>query len=199
MSRFSNDYCDDDYDPLAAGRWEANVKRSIEGKRGQSVLRDLRAALLALPEKRLIAGDFATPDGEVCAVGCAVAYKRAQDKGVTIPEAAKELAAEDPDSWDGYTKNPETGRYERTIEHQRWDSEAGALVGTGRYYVEERWHDDDPAAYTAHKGEQEAGMAYTLAWHLGWMNDEAWHGLTPEQRWAKCLAWVESKLKAVDA
>lgn len=32
--------------------------------------------------------------------------------------------------------------------------------------------------------------------HIGWMNDEAWRHLTPEQRWMKCLAWVESKIVA---
>lgn len=197
MSRYNSDY--DDFDPLAYGRWEANLRRSIKGKRGQQALRDLRDALLALPEKRLIAGDFATPQGEVCTVGCAVAYKRAQAKGITIPEAAVELAAEDPDSWDGYVLNPETGRYERQVERVRWDSEANALLGTGEFYTEERWHDDDPADYTASRGKREAGMAYTLAWHLGWKNDEDWGRLTPEKRWEKCLAWVESKLAKADA
>jgi hypothetical protein len=193
VSRF-NSYDHDEYDPLAEGRWFANLRRAIRGQRGQRALRDLREALLALPDRRLIAGDFATPQGEVCTVGCVVAYKRAQAKGVSIPEAAKELAAEDPDPWDGFELNPETGKYERQAEIMRYDSEVGRMVGTGQFETEERWHDDDPADYTATRGERDAGMAYTLAWHLGWKNDEDWRHLTPEQRWDACLKWVESKL-----
>lgn len=194
MSRFPEG---DEYDPLAQGRWEANVERSIKGRKGQKALRDLRDALLAMPEKRLIADEFATPDGEVCAVGAAVAYKRALTKGVTITEAAKELAGEDPDSWDGYTKNPETGRYEKQVEAVRYDRETRSMVPTGEWFTEYRYHDDDPADYTAGRGHAEAGFSYTLAWHIGWQNDDGWGHLTPEQRWEKCLAWVERRLVAV--
>lgn len=57
MSR-SGLYDDDGDDPLAYGRWRAQVKSATRGKRGQSFLRDVLAALDALPEKRLIAGDL---------------------------------------------------------------------------------------------------------------------------------------------
>lgn len=45
MSRsgYTDDYGDDD--PLAHGRWRQAVKRSIEGKRGQALLRELLEAL----------------------------------------------------------------------------------------------------------------------------------------------------------
>lgn len=196
MSRFPEG---DEYDPLAQGRWEANVVRSIKGRKGQKALRDLRDALLAMPEKRLIRDDFATPDGEVCAVGAAVAYQRAQAKGVTITEAARELAAEDPDPWDGYTKNPETGRYEKQVERVRYDAATRSMVPTGKFFTETRYHDDDPADYTASRGKVEAGFSWTLAWQIGWQNDEGWGHLSPEQRWQKCLKWVESKLDKADA
>lgn len=100
MSRFESG---DDYDVLAYGRWHANVQRAIKGRRGQKALREMRDALLAMPQRRLIADEFATPQGEVCAVGCAVAYKRAKATGVSIPEAAVELAKEDPDPFDQWT------------------------------------------------------------------------------------------------
>lgn len=69
MSRsgYADDYGDDD--PLALGRWRQAVKRAIEGKRGQALLRDLLAALDAMPDKRLHSGSFATADGEFCALG----------------------------------------------------------------------------------------------------------------------------------
>jgi len=62
------DDCGDD-DPLAMGRYRQAVKRSIEGKRGQGLLRDLLVALDAMPDKRLYRGNFATADGEYCALG----------------------------------------------------------------------------------------------------------------------------------
>jgi hypothetical protein len=62
-------YSDDCDDPLAAGRWRQAVKRAIEGKRGQALLRDLADALDAMPEKHLYTGSFATADGEFCTLG----------------------------------------------------------------------------------------------------------------------------------
>lgn len=52
MSR--SGYTDDDDDPLATGRWRAQVRSAIRGKRGQAFLRELIAALDAMPEKALI-------------------------------------------------------------------------------------------------------------------------------------------------
>lgn len=57
MSR-SGLYEDDGDDPLAFGRWRAQVRSATRGKRGQKFLIDLLAALDALPEKRLVAGDL---------------------------------------------------------------------------------------------------------------------------------------------
>lgn len=57
MSR-SGLYEDDGDDPLASGRWRAQVKSATRGKRGQKLLKDMLAALDAIPEKRLISGDL---------------------------------------------------------------------------------------------------------------------------------------------
>jgi hypothetical protein len=73
MSR--SGYTDDNDDPLAAGRWRQAVKRALEGKRGQALLRELVEALDAMEDKRLYPGSFATADGEFCALG-ALAAKR---------------------------------------------------------------------------------------------------------------------------
>jgi hypothetical protein len=59
----------DDLDPLALGRWRAQVKHATEGKRGQKFFRDLVAALDALPEKKLAAAHLETTGGTVCALG----------------------------------------------------------------------------------------------------------------------------------
>lgn len=67
MSR--SGYTDDNDDPLAHGRWRQAVKRSLEGKRGQALLRELVEALDAMEDKRLYPGSFATAEGEFCTLG----------------------------------------------------------------------------------------------------------------------------------
>lgn len=69
MSRsgYTDDF--DYYDPLAHGRWRQAVKRALEGKRGQALLRELVEALDAMEDKRLYPGSFATAEGEFCTLG----------------------------------------------------------------------------------------------------------------------------------
>lgn len=68
MSR--SGYCDDygDDDPLALGRYRAQVASAIRGKRGQVLLHELLEALDAMPDKRLVAGELEA-DGQFCALG----------------------------------------------------------------------------------------------------------------------------------
>lgn len=68
MSRsgYTDDY---DEDPLANGRWRAQVKSAIRGKRGQAFLRELADAMDAMPEKVLIAEELVDADGDACAIG----------------------------------------------------------------------------------------------------------------------------------
>lgn len=50
-------------------RWRGAVKSAIRGKRGQAFLKEMLAALDALPEKRLIRELLQDRDGAVCALG----------------------------------------------------------------------------------------------------------------------------------
>lgn len=50
-------------------RWRGAVTAAIKGKKGQKLLKELAAALDAMPEKKLISGELETNDG-VCALGC---------------------------------------------------------------------------------------------------------------------------------
>ena len=59
----------DDLDPLAFGRWRAQVMSAIRGKRGQAFLKELATAMDAMPEKRLIAHELVTESGEMCTIG----------------------------------------------------------------------------------------------------------------------------------
>lgn len=68
MSR-SGLYEDDGEDPLAHGRWRGAVQSAINGKRGQAFLLELAAALDAMPEKALVAGELETAEGCLCTLG----------------------------------------------------------------------------------------------------------------------------------
>jgi hypothetical protein len=58
-------FSDEEEIPSQFALWQANCRRSLKGKRGQAALRELEAALLALPSKRLIAEEFSNADGDV--------------------------------------------------------------------------------------------------------------------------------------
>ena len=59
------DDCDSHWDLI---KWRGQVASAIRGKRGQAFLRELLAALDAMPEKKLIAHDL-IHEGNVCAIG----------------------------------------------------------------------------------------------------------------------------------
>lgn len=86
-------YSDDEEDfPGQYALWQANCQRSIRGKAGQKSLRELETALLALPEKRLIADELENVDGEVCAIG-ALKKHRGVDV-VSDPEEMEDVGIE---------------------------------------------------------------------------------------------------------
>jgi hypothetical protein len=58
----------EDYDGNDIHLYRGAVQSALCGRRGQTFLRDLLAALQALPDKRLIVGHMAA-DGCVCAIG----------------------------------------------------------------------------------------------------------------------------------
>jgi hypothetical protein len=64
---------EEDY-PGQFGLWQGNCDRSLHGKNGQESLRQLEAALLALPSKRLIEGELDNGE-DVCAIGALVRHK----------------------------------------------------------------------------------------------------------------------------
>lgn len=80
----------DDCDNLAM--WRGRVASAMRGKRGQKLLIDLRAALDAMPEKRLVANDLVETDGEVCALGCVGKARGVADINTIDPEAHDVLA-----------------------------------------------------------------------------------------------------------
>jgi hypothetical protein len=82
----------DDLDQWDLIRWRGQVASAIRGKRGQAFLRDLVAALDALPSKRLIAHELKAEDGEVCALG-ALGLVRNIDMERLDPDEPDDVAA----------------------------------------------------------------------------------------------------------
>ena len=72
------------------GLWRNAVHRAMDGKRGQVFLRELRDALDALPEKRLVTGALVRETGDPHGGGCctmgAVCLSRGLDVGEVDPD-----------------------------------------------------------------------------------------------------------------
>lgn len=119
MSRsgYTDDCWDDDGANWRMICYRGAVASAIRGKRGQAFLREMIEALDALPEKRLIAEELRTPEGDCCAMG-AVAIRRGVDvsdldpwdkesvafvMGISV-SLAREIAFEnDENGWSGHT------------------------------------------------------------------------------------------------
>lgn len=113
MSR--SGYSDDIEDPWRWIMYRGAVKSSIRGRHGQAFLRELIAALDAMPVKSLVAGELQA-DGEFCALGVV-----GQARGVDLTK----LDAED---WhqmsDAFGIAPSLAReimYENDDGHWNWD------------------------------------------------------------------------------
>lgn len=89
MSR--SGYTDEMDDQWALIRWRGAVKSAISGKRGQTFLREMAAALDAMPDKSLVAEELEV-DGAVCALG-AVGKSRGIDMSPIDPYEYESVAA----------------------------------------------------------------------------------------------------------
>lgn len=106
--RFDGD--GDEWFPGQQWLWEANLERNFSGKAGQAKLREIRDALRALPEKRLIETRLADEKGNVCALGALAVQRRVaegRDRAVVIAEMAE--AIDGDDEWvDSYEAEQQT-------------------------------------------------------------------------------------------
>lgn len=82
----------EDLDERDVAMWRGRVASAMRGKRGQKLLRELLAALDAMPEKRLIAQELVDDDGEVCALGAAGRKIGVADLDQIDPEDHETLA-----------------------------------------------------------------------------------------------------------
>lgn len=81
---------DNDYDQWSFIMYRGAIESAFRGKRGQAFLREMLAALDALPVPILIAGDLEA-NGTVCAIG-AVGKARGLDMNGLDPEDAETIS-----------------------------------------------------------------------------------------------------------
>lgn len=149
--RFSED---EDFNN-AAILWEANQERSLKSKRGQSALRRLEAALLALPEPKLIA-DAIESDGMVCGLGALAKHENYQDIPELPTPPSENASDEEWDAWD-------CGDTEREIEDAMLalaeSLDVPKLVAIAIIY----YNDDSYGANTP-EGRYSRLLAWTRSW-----------------------------------
>ncbi len=90
MSRHG--YTEGGDDEWAMIRWRGAVSSALRGSRGQKLLKELAAAMDAMPEKRLIEGELVNEDGEHCALGV-VGAARQLDLKTIDPENYDQVAS----------------------------------------------------------------------------------------------------------
>lgn len=168
MSR--SGYHDDMKDPLAYGRWRAQVKSATRGKRGQKLLKDMLSALDAMPEKRLVSGalEISSEADERNAKKWADLFK-------------------DPDAANRYREH-----YVATRPPSYKEGDVCALGALGRA------RDLDMSNLDPENSEGVAvafDVSRPLAREIVFMNDEGtYRAETPEGRWRRMREWVASQI-----
>lgn len=151
----------------AAIRWGGAKKAAFNGKRGQAFLKELEAALIALPSKRLIDRDWAAK-GDVCTLGALDIHRMSERTGM---------------NWDAARLVVQGQGVPADELELYWDDQDDpaefAQTRLGMTYTlawEIIWENDQtyvPGSY---------------------VRGEPFPVLTPEQRYARMLKWVHRKI-----
>jgi len=167
----------DDYDGegpyITAEMWQHNVQLALKGRKGQKALRELRDALLALPEKRLIARALCTA-------------------GKTRPEGLD-------DSWRvrdfDEIIDSQGGAGVCAVGAYAWHKKVKAgMEPTAAFESLPMLADTDSGIYDTKMVGVEAGLTRTLAYEFAYLNDETYESLSPEERWIAFMVWIEKQL-----
>lgn len=202
MSRFADWDDDGEYAALNQGRWEHNARVALKGKRGRQALRDLREALMALPEHKLI-------DSAVCTVGGpdkrlpVITDLDAADHAAELMRAgiseeravwlATALQADREDAREHFPIAEGVCAIGAYLWHKRVKSGMDPAEAFDSLPTVDGTDGGDPMHETAELG-RDAGLTYTLACELAYRNDEIFRGRTPEERWTAFVAWIDAEL-----
>jgi hypothetical protein len=166
----------DDYEgsfPNEWAFWERRTRQVLNGRPGRKALAELREALLALPEKRLVANALSTA-GKVGSAPSSKWY--VEDHRELLEEQGEGVCAVGAFVW-----------------HQRVKAGADPAEAMAGLPLNPDY-DGDPDL-SVHVGHQ-AGLKRHLAWVLMERNDTVYEGLTPEERYEAFLAWIDERLAA---
>ncbi len=195
---------DEDY-PGQFDLWRSNVERSLAGREGQQALRDLEAAMLALPEPRLIGRRLVKGD-DVCANGALVAYRRAargQSREAVLAQMREETAFACDTCWHVKAVHGLTcaGCDDRIalfrVEGPRYPGQVEPTPCTGYVTHADEYDDDDDDGTEAIATKE--GVPRLVAWAIVEQNDDlgGWRKETDEERYTRVLAWVRSRINPV--
>ncbi len=151
-------------------RWAGAAKQAFNGARGQALLKELEAALLAMPAKRLIAHEWAA-DGDVCSLGALDVHRMVERTGM---------------NWDAARL---------VVQQTALDIESvGSLdeFYDDAHRSEVYWEETNPAQFA----KDRLSMTFTLAWEIIYENDDPFYSfrISPEQRYRGMLKWVQSRI-----
>jgi hypothetical protein len=177
VSRFD---FDDEGEGVTWEMWQQTLSRALGGRRGQEALAAMEAALLELPEHKLIEGHLAA-DGGVCAVGAFVAHRQAEQEGADL-QAVIETMSAGTLCWCGHDREAHPDGEEQCTGRKKWNPDGRCPCDCWDPY-------EADAVETAEAG-QRAGLAFSVAWHFAYLNDEQFGVATPEERHERMLAWV---------
>jgi hypothetical protein len=186
MSRYE----DGDYDesfPNQGELWRANAHRALKGKKGCKVLAELREALKALPEPRLI-------DSAMCTIDApARGAKMVMSRGDYASYAKRQLDETVEIAGEGVCA---VGAYLWFKKVKAGMDEAAAFAALPTLVPEES--DGYGLDATANLAVAE-GVVFGLAWTLAYKNDEELAKCTPEERWTKFMDWIDAELQETSA
>lgn len=173
--------------------WWANVRRSLGGKKGRKSLAELRDALQHLPSRRLTEGVLCRIFGEDDIDGDLDPIEQ-----VAVP--AGQI---------GWLEDP---RPDETIDWRQvkpgQDVRADVCIVGAYIWWKRVQRGEDPAKVfqsldgaaeddlheTAYQGAR-AGLSYTLAWALGYKNDDD-YAVSEEDRYQRFIEWIDRQLAA---
>lgn len=165
MSRSGySDDCDNDEGQYAM--WRGQVASAIRGKRGQTLLRDMLAALDTMPEKQLFKGHLVTPEGGVCALGAL-----GQARGVEMSAFEKFIDI------DGYVDDPQSLA----------DNLSATFDAASQLIQEIQYMNDEAIDYVwdIPNPDLRPGQPHHIR-----------RAYTPEERWQKMREWVAKQIKS---
>lgn len=205
-----------DGDNPAALLWYPTLERALRGKRGGKVLREMRDALLALPDQRLIEGEIVTKEGDVCAVGAYLRHKDPEqyktwcERGGFNGDAYEtmdlgmELGMQKTIAWELGALNDEGLRQQFVCDFFEAQGSACLLYDKRGHYrtvadfppppVETRPHGPDysPIGYW---GDPYGERPKDYGDYRGCITyNHTYIPVDPHERWKFVLAWVDQKL-----